>query len=99
MKGCLWKQEDLKASFSTFATFVLHVIEMCPRKWSFVRSCCGEATNHLHPCPVRKVISNLMLTQANILRPLGSDTPRKGAESTYEEGECLLELGDLIFSK
>lgn len=78
----------------------MHVVEgRLESSWFFAQLYCGGTTDHRRPCPVDRAVSNVLLTRANALKPLGNDTPHRGKEYTYEEGECFLELGDLLLGK
>lgn len=71
----------LASTHSWHSSFVVHVIEGRLENSDFVVGpYCGGTTNHRHPCPVRKAVSGMLLTEAYALRLLGNDTPHRGRE-------------------
>jgi hypothetical protein len=56
----------------------------------------GGGTDHRRPCPVARAPSVICLHR---VRALGSRTRTGHGRGTHKQGECLLELGDLLLGK
>ena len=65
-------------------------LNICHAKTVEITQSSERATNHLHPCPVKHVVSEYSQR--------GSQVPNK-VIAAYEEGESLFELGNLLLGK